>query len=277
MTKERVLIAVKTYPTLSEKYTELVCTAGFREDGSWIRIYPSPFRFLEDQQRYGKYQWIELELDKNPRDQRPESYRPINIDDIQLGEKIPTTRSWEERRNFILSKNTVYTNLQTVIDGAKSNQFSLAVFKPTEILNFVAKKVDSDWKINRKQAALISLKQGSLFEDQDRSDFKLMPKLPYKFSYHFCDDQGQESTLMIEDWEIGQLFWNCRKKYDEATSVEKVKEKYLEDFARTKDLHLFLGTTYKFHMMNVNNPYVIVGTFHPPHIIQPSLFQSQKF
>ena len=33
MSKERVLIAVKAYPTLSKKYAELVCTAGFREDG----------------------------------------------------------------------------------------------------------------------------------------------------------------------------------------------------------------------------------------------------
>ena len=43
----KILIAVKTYPTLSEKYDELVCTAGFREDGSWIRIYPVPFRKLD--------------------------------------------------------------------------------------------------------------------------------------------------------------------------------------------------------------------------------------
>ncbi len=51
----KVLIAVKTYPTLSRKYTELVCTAGFRDDGSWIRIYPSPFRFLATDQRYRKH------------------------------------------------------------------------------------------------------------------------------------------------------------------------------------------------------------------------------
>lgn len=39
----KVLVTVKTYPTISVKYDELVCTAGFREDGSWIRIYPIPF------------------------------------------------------------------------------------------------------------------------------------------------------------------------------------------------------------------------------------------
>jgi hypothetical protein len=38
MSNINILIAVKTYPTLSEKYDELVCTAGFKEDGTWIRI-----------------------------------------------------------------------------------------------------------------------------------------------------------------------------------------------------------------------------------------------
>jgi hypothetical protein len=40
----KVLISVKTYPTLSTKYNELVCTAGFLEDGSWVRIYPLSLR-----------------------------------------------------------------------------------------------------------------------------------------------------------------------------------------------------------------------------------------
>lgn len=35
MGREKVLLTVKTYPTLSRKHGELVCTAGAREDGSW--------------------------------------------------------------------------------------------------------------------------------------------------------------------------------------------------------------------------------------------------
>jgi hypothetical protein len=62
MAQTRVLITVKTYPTLSEKYDELVCTAGFREDGSWIRIYPIPFRKLDYQNQYHKWQWINILL-----------------------------------------------------------------------------------------------------------------------------------------------------------------------------------------------------------------------
>jgi hypothetical protein len=50
MPKERILITVKTYPTLSRKYGETVCTAGIRPDGSWVRLYPVPFRRLDDKE-----------------------------------------------------------------------------------------------------------------------------------------------------------------------------------------------------------------------------------
>lgn len=83
MPKERILIVVKAYPTLSGRYAELVCTAGFREDGSWVRIYPIPFRSLKNDKRFKKYQWIEIDLQKNLKDSRPESYRPIDIDNIK--------------------------------------------------------------------------------------------------------------------------------------------------------------------------------------------------
>ena len=63
--KTRVLITVKTYPLPSDKYTELVCTAGILEDGSLIRLYPIDYRYRDYWQWYKKYQWIEVEIDKN--------------------------------------------------------------------------------------------------------------------------------------------------------------------------------------------------------------------
>jgi hypothetical protein len=116
------------------------------------------------------------------------------------------------------------------------------------------------------------MKQGHLFEDQNLEDFRIMPKLPYKFSYRFKDDAGIESKLMIEDWEIGQLYWNCEKRYGKDEAVPKVRQKYMDDFVKTKDLYLFLGTTYEWHVRKARNPFVIIGTFHPPHITQNILF-----
>ena len=43
---------------------------------------------------------------------------------------------------------------------------------------------------------------------------KSLKKLPYKFSFIYQDDEGQQSTQMIEDWETGQLFWNCLRRHD---------------------------------------------------------------
>ena len=78
MEKQRVLITVKTYPTLSRKYGETVCTAGVREDGTWVRIYPVPFRRLDEKQQYSKYDWVECRLQRNTVDVRPETFRPVD-------------------------------------------------------------------------------------------------------------------------------------------------------------------------------------------------------
>lgn len=59
---KNILILVKTYPSLSKKYKELVCTAGMDEDGNWYRLYPIPFRMLTEDKRYEKYRWINVKL-----------------------------------------------------------------------------------------------------------------------------------------------------------------------------------------------------------------------
>ena len=276
MSRERVLIAVKAYPTLSKTYAELVCTAGFREDGSWVRIYPVPFRSLGDNKRFKKYQWIEIDLEKNPKDPRPESYRPRSIEDIRPLQTVGTKNAWKERRRLILDKNTIHTNRNQIIEAAKNNEYSLVIFKPRKIVDFIAKPEDPNWELSKEEAVKAAIRQGSLFDELELypSDFELMPKLPWKFQYEFLDDEDKSSTLMIEDWEIGQLYWNCLEGTTPEEAVKKVRQKYLNDLAHTKDLYLFLGTTRRWHLTG-QNPYVIIGTFYPPHIKQeqPSLFQ----
>ncbi|MCR8667077.1 hypothetical protein NO995_05245 [Aestuariibaculum sp. M13] len=270
MAKTKVLITVKTYPSISTKYEETVCTAGMREDGTWIRIYPMPFRKLPYAQQYPKYQWIEMDLVKNKSDFRPESHRPSNVDVNDLicfGNKLDTKNKWAKRKEIVLQN--IYTDLTKLIDEAKTEgkYTSLAVFKPTRIKNFIVEKSARDW--SEKQKA--TLQQGNLFED--KSDFEVVKKLPYKFSYTFEDCNGRESTLMNEDWEVGALYWNCLKRNngDEEAACADVKKKYWDDFAKTKDLYLFLGTT-KLNQLRAPNPFVIIGTFYPPIELQQRLF-----
>lgn len=105
-----------------------------------------------------------------------------------------------------------------------------------------------------------------------RREFSIVDKLPYKFFYRFRDKKGREAKLIIEDWEIGMLYWNCLKNSggDEQEAVFKVKEKYFDLFSK-RDIYLFLGTTKQFHGW-AKNPFVIIGVFYPPHEPQLLLF-----
>ncbi|MDD4422662.1 MAG: hypothetical protein PHD46_06470, partial [Eubacteriales bacterium] len=87
MERKRVYIVVKTYPTISAKYAELVCTAGVLEDGSWLRLYPVPFRKLDIEQKYKKYSWINIDVVRNTSDFRPETYRLYALDTIEIEEE----------------------------------------------------------------------------------------------------------------------------------------------------------------------------------------------
>ncbi len=272
MASTRILITVKTYPTISKKYDELVCTAGFLEDGSWIRLYPIQFRKKSYAEQYKKYQWIELDIVKNTSDFRPESYRPVSHDTpIEIvGEIQPDGNTWDERRRIVLKK--VYTNLSTLITEAKDKTIctSLAVFKPTKIIDFIwEEEKERDWS----PAKLAQFNQLNLFETTNQKKFIVVRKLPYKVSFIFEDDAGQRSTLMIEDWETGELFRKCLQRHDgnEMKACQDVKKKYFNDFSKTKDLHFFLGTTQRHHYVALN-PFIIIGTFHPKKKVQLDLF-----
>ncbi len=270
----KVFITVKTYPTLSKKYDELVCTAGILDDGSWVRVYPLPFRKLDYENRYKKYQWMELPLVKNESDPRPESHKVTDIDQVKLiGEPVGTKQGWLERKNIIFGNNTVYTDLADLIEKANNNELSIAIFKPAEILDLVIEETDREWSSESLELLKAKASQLSLFQTQEEleKEFLIVDKLPYKFSYKFRDCKGKESTLMIEDWEIGMLYWNCLKQTegDENKALELVRKKYIDEFS-SKDLYLFLGTTRQFHGW-ARNPFVIIGVFYPPIDNQISL------
>lgn len=265
MERKRIYILVKTYPTISEKYSELVCTAGVLEDGSWIRLYPIPFRLLNDDQKYPKYTWIEVNVERNIKDFRPESYRP-DISTLSVETKQSRV-DWDERRRIVFKNKQVYTNLQALITEAKSPaHISLAVFKPTEILDFAIEPDDRDWDPKKLASLHMQSKQMNLFKtiEEIEEEFRVVQKIPYKFSYIFKDDSGKKSKMMIEDWEIGMLYLNCLKRANnnEAVAISKVKEKYFNFFLK-RDLYFFLGTTKKFHNVS-RNPFIIIGVFYPP-------------
>lgn len=267
MERKRVYIVVKTYPTISKKYAELVCTAGVLEDGSWIRLYPIPFRKLDIEQKYKKFTWINIDVVRNTSDFRPETFKPYNLDTIVIEEE-PKQREtpWNLRKDIIFRNKKIYTNLTELIAKAKDDGISLAIFKPTKILDFLCEETTRDWPKDKLELLEVKSRQQNFFQtpEEIEKEFRVVKKVPYKFFYKFEDDSGKTSRLMIEDWEIGMLYFHClwRAENDEKVAVSKVKEKYLTEFAK-RDLYFFLGTTKAFHNV-APNPFIIIGVFYPP-------------
>ena len=271
----KVFITVKTYPQPSSSYGELVCTAGLLNGEQWVRIYPIPFRFLRDNQQYPKYSWITLDLERRTQDFRPESYRPRRgIDEpIQVGDVLGTQDAWAGRKAFVLKE--VFTSMQELIELAKAKPEykSLATLKPAEIVDFEIKKTDRD----RKEKFIAQNQQGNIFETNDRGEMQTrqyVRKLPYKYSYKLLSEgDDRPRTMMIEDWEIGALFWNCLNKTDgdEDAANALVRQKYFDTFLEKHDVHLFLSTTLQHHHRS-RNPFVIIGVFYHPKTSQLSLF-----
>ena len=182
---------------------------------------------------------------------------------------MDTGNQWRERRNILLEKARVWTRLEELTAAAKANEASLAVFKPAQVVDFIWEpEEDREWEINKVRQMRKPIDQYDLFNDNTwRKTFQILPKLPYRFFYKFKDVDGRVSRLRILDWELGALFWNCRRwaggrESSEPEALAKVKEKYLNDFLST-DLHVFLGTTLEWHFRSPN-PWVVVGVLPIP-------------
>lgn len=272
--REKVLITVKTYPTLSRKHVELVCTAGLREDGTWIRLYPIPFRLLDEQKRFPKWHWLDLPVVRRSKDHRNESFSPADLEDVRILHSIGTENKWRARKEIVIRKGKIWTNMQGLIDAAKLEKTSLATFKPAKMIGMdIQPEEERDWSPEVLATALESMRQGDLFRDQeDTREFIPAEKIPYGFYYRFIDDEGKESRMKIIDWEIGMLFRNCLRDADgnEAVALEKIRAKYEANFFKT-DLHLFLGTTHAWHDRS-KNPWMVIGVLPLPVDLQQELF-----
>lgn len=247
--KARILITVKTYPLPSEKHRELVCTAGVREDGSFVRLYPIDYRYRPYWQWYQKYQWIEVDIEKNTQDPRPESFRPVG-DIVPVGEPICTKRNWAERREYVLARGA---STMCELESRAQSEVSLGIVKPRSVEDLVVEEVEQDWK----PQWISALRQQRLFGPGN----KPLEKIPYRFSYKYkCTDPTCKGhAQMIEDWEIGQLWRSMRDKYrDRLVACDKVRQKFFGEIcAPDKDTHFFVGTILQ------HGTWIILGTFWP--------------
>lgn len=259
----------KTYPVPSNKYIESTCTAGILEEPDGrrrlVRVYPMPFRYLEGEQQFPKYSWLEGFFRKRPRDRdvREDSYeikRVQNKDctwDLEF--RVKETLSikgasdpllvWKRRMDII--QEFISADVDEVMERYNRGQGTLGIIKPDSVIDFyIEKEENEDWTSRQ----LTVLKQLYLFCSKTP---KPLEKVPFRFKYKFKSGSKTYSKT-INDWELYALYLNLkwRGDYQEAI-LKKVKDK-AEELATKKDLHLFLGNVHH------TNSFIIVGLIYPP-------------
>jgi len=65
--------------------------------------------------------------------------------------------------------------------------------------------------------------------------------------------------MMIEDWEVGALYWReIRNGRSPEEAAKSVKHKFLDDLCgRDKNTHFFVGTVL------AHGTWVVIGVFYP--------------
>ena len=93
-TRRKVLIVVRTYPVPAMTGIEVSCTAAITDDQKWMRLFPVPYRFLDPDKRFRKYQWIDVSVTRASNDPRPESFK-LNEQSIRI---IGSEASWQAKQ-----------------------------------------------------------------------------------------------------------------------------------------------------------------------------------
>lgn len=255
--EETILILVKTYPSPSKKYVETSCTAGITSEGRPVRIYPIPYRLLDENSKYKKWQWVKTTLSKNLKDNRKES-RKADYTNLSLGTSIPSAR-WDLRINWLCK----FPSFKTVSDLEKARVeqgITLGIIKP-ETIDDLEFRPEADWTEEQRETLSQEMEVDLFATNISTRVETVLKKVPYGFYYHFTCN-GASQCLKITDWEIYALYFNTNQS---ANWKEKIKGKYVNEFSK-KDVYLILGNMHRFQ-----NQWLIIGVVAAPRGMRSSL------
>ena len=270
---ERILILAKTYPSPSAQYVETSCVAGISQDGSMRRLYPVPFRMIEEGQQFKKWQWIDVRIEKANKDHRPESHK-LYVDTITCGDVIDTKKEWTGRWEW-LDKIPAFESFDAIESGRLADGLSIALLRPKRLLGLdITKARHQEWTDDEKEKLMREQMQGDLFSEAEaKRQVKELRKVPFDFHYRYvCDtpEGEKEHKHKIVDWEAGALFWNCRR--DHGVDWEAPFRAKLEGQLGGKDLMFLMGNQHRFQ-----DQWLIISLVYPPkrkpvEVRQGSLF-----
>jgi hypothetical protein len=254
--REELLILVKTNPTPSQKYRETTCVAAINRSGQLRRLFPVPFRLMAGESRFHKWQWIDAQIVKAPKDHRPESYK-IDPDTIKRGEVIPTRGDWKERMSWI--ESCVLGSYEELEARRLSEGHTLGIVRLSTLLGLdITPAREPEWTSKE----LVALQQEGLFDTDEQRQRAQLNKIPFEFHYRYACQTAEgveERRHMLTDWEIGALYWNCVRSHGSNWQIP-FRQK-LEVELPGKDVLFVMGTMHRFP-----GQWLIIGLIYPPKV-----------
>ena len=256
---KRVLIWGKTYPELSSRYRETVCTGGCFEDGRPVRLYPIPLRYLPEVQRYSLYSWVDAPLVDSSQDRRPESYR-LARPQIDVLDRVPTDKGWIARREIIFKDRSWHYECLRDLEARQQADKSSMGFVPVGSVDkvWLEKRSDDDRDSHeaKYRRLLAQARQQDLFTvDQQTVRFLEFQPWRVRVAWHCRRLDGPDAcpghTAAVLDWGLGEL--GRREGWDKARD----KMEALGDLGEY-DLAFFCG-----NFKAYPNRFGVVGVWYP--------------
>ncbi|MDZ5077884.1 hypothetical protein [Nesterenkonia sp. HG001] len=220
-----VLITVKAAPQPSEKYGDTVCVAGIRlsdHGPEWVRLYPIPFRSLEEYARFSKYEIIEVPIRPSRDDSRAESFKP-DRSRIRRGQRLS---KWETRHTFIGPLVGEWTMCSIAKAREAGEVFpSLAAIVPAKVMG-----MDIEHHPGWTQDQLVKLRrdvgQMDLFGEVAKQHVLDAPRFQAWFKYLCMSSGCNGHRQSLLDWEFVALSRRLPDQDDE-TAMEQLRRKFL--------------------------------------------------
>jgi hypothetical protein len=216
---------VKALPHRSSNYFETVCCAGVARDLTWRRLYPVPYRVLENSQKFGRWHWVTYDFTAPAHDGRRESQKVVP-ETIQVIQKL--NKSERSRIACALTRESV--------QEAEARQETLTLLRPVDVTLNWSRKSDADLHEERaKHAALV--KQISMFD----KPAKPLEPCPFEFSFKWKSESGKTHRHTCDDWETSTAFFHRRDKFGEQGALKSLRDTYENEYL-SKGMRFALGT-----------------------------------
>ncbi len=254
---DRVLVLVKATPQPSRQYGDTVCVAGVDMNSGtprWLRLYPVPFRYMEGDRQFRKYDVVSVRTRDAGADKRPES-RKIDGSTIEIVQHLAG-----RRRRTPWVEPLVDPSMCELVAATRDdiNARSLAAVRPADVVGLEFTK-HPGWSTDELQRFDEYRQQGDLFNETpprllDAPSWVV--HLVYRCQGPECSGHRQR----IIDWELTALQARYRARSEEELKAAVTRNFFEIPFAAGRSPLIFVGNQ---EDVRRRSSFTVLGLYYP--------------